>query len=57
MLMALINCEFIAGSDLLVHTATFQNMNGIWKLRGVRETMQALLARQLDSAGGADQKK
>jgi hypothetical protein len=42
---ALIDCEFIAGRDLLIHTATFHKVDGVWKLRGVRETMQALLAR------------
>ncbi len=42
--MALIDCEFIAGRDLLIETATFQKVGDIWKLRGVRETMQALLA-------------
>ena len=38
---ALIPCEFIAGRDLLIHTATFHKVDGRWKLRGVRETMQA----------------
>ena len=41
---ALIDCEFIAGRDLLIHTATFHKVGDVWKLRGVRETMQALLA-------------
>jgi hypothetical protein len=41
---ALVDCEFIAGRDLLIHTATFHKVAGVWKLRGVRETMQALLA-------------
>ena len=47
--MALVACEFIAGRDLLVHTATFHKVNGKWVLRGVRETLQALLARDPDS--------
>jgi len=47
---ALIDCEFIAGRDLLVHTATFHRVDGVWKLRGVRETMQALLAKPHKSA-------
>jgi len=42
--MALIDCEFIVGRDLLVETATFHKTGDKWKLRGVRETMQALLA-------------
>ena len=42
--MALIDCEFIAGRDQLIHTATFHKVGDVWKLRGVRETMQALLA-------------
>jgi hypothetical protein len=42
---ALVDCEFVAGRDLLVHTATFHKVEGRWKLRGVRETMQTLLAR------------
>lgn len=42
--MALIDCQFIAGRDLLTYTATFHKVGDVWKLRGVRETMQALLA-------------
>jgi hypothetical protein len=42
--MALIDCEFIDGRDLLVETATFHKIGSLWKLRGVRQTMQALLA-------------
>jgi hypothetical protein len=42
---ALVACEFIAGRDQLVHTATFHNVDGKWRLRGVRETMQAVLAK------------
>lgn len=41
---ALVDCEFIAGRDLLIHTATFHKVGNVWKLRGVRETLQALLA-------------
>jgi len=41
--MALITCEFIAGRDQLTYTATFHRVGNEWKLRGVRETMQALL--------------
>jgi hypothetical protein len=42
--MALIDCHFIAGRELLVETATFHKLGDTWKLRGVRQTMQALLA-------------
>jgi hypothetical protein len=42
--MALVDCKFIAGRDLLIETATFHKVGDIWKLRGVRETMQVLLA-------------
>ncbi len=40
---ALVDIIFIAGSDRLIYTATFHRTQGVWKLRGVRETMQALL--------------
>jgi hypothetical protein len=40
---ALIDCEYIAGRDWLLYTATFHKIVGVWELRGVRETMQALL--------------
>ena len=42
---ALVDCVFIDGVDMLVYTATFHKVDGRWKLRGVRETMQALLAK------------
>ena len=42
--MALVDCKFIAGRDLLIETATFHKVGEIWKLRGIRETMQVLLA-------------
>ena len=42
--MALVDCYFVAGRDHLTYTATLQLVSGEWKLRGVRETMQALLA-------------
>lgn len=54
---ALVACEFIAGRDLLVHTATFHKVDGQWRLRGVRETMQALLAREPETDVQADDKK
>jgi hypothetical protein len=42
--MALIDCEFTAGRDHLTYTATFHRVGSRWKLRGVRETVQALMA-------------
>jgi len=54
---ALVVCEFIAGRDLLVHTATFHKVEGKWRLRGVRETMQALLAREPDTDDQPDGRK
>ncbi len=46
---ALVQCEFRAGRDLLVYTATFHKVGEAWALRGIRETMQALLAKDADS--------
>jgi hypothetical protein len=40
---ALVDFLFITGSDELIYTATFHAVAGIWKLRGVRETMQMML--------------
>jgi hypothetical protein len=54
---ALVACEFIAGRDLLVHTATFHKVDGKWRLRGVRETMQALLAREPETEAEPNKKK
>ena len=54
---ALVACEFIAGRDLLVHTATFHKVDGNWRLRGVRETMQALLAREPETDAKPDKSK
>lgn len=42
--LALIDIRFIIGRDLLVYTATFHKIDKLWVLRGIRETMQALLA-------------
>lgn len=41
--MALIDFHFVSGRDALTYTATFHKVGDIWKLRGVRETMQALM--------------
>ena len=49
---ALVQCEFRAGRDLLVYTATFHRVGEAWVLRGVRETMQALLAKEADEEKG-----
>lgn len=46
---ALVQCEFRSGRDLLVYTATFHEVGEAWTLRGIRETMQALLAKDADS--------
>jgi hypothetical protein len=40
---ALINFEFSSGRDWLIYTATFCRTQNIWRLRGVRETVQALI--------------
>ncbi|MGD0014823.1 MAG: hypothetical protein ABSD56_10425 [Bryobacteraceae bacterium] len=42
--MALVDSEFLECRDRLTYTATFHRVDGVWKLRGVRETMQALIA-------------
>jgi hypothetical protein len=39
---ALVDFRFIAGSDRLTYTGTFHSVGGVWRLRGVRETMQEL---------------
>ena len=41
---AIVDLRFVEGRDLLIYTATFHKVEGLWKLRGVRETMQTLLA-------------
>ena len=40
---ALVNITFIAGSDRLTYTATFHRLEGTWKFRGARETLQELM--------------
>jgi hypothetical protein len=40
---ALVNFVFVAGQDRLIYTATFYRVGAVWKLRGVRETSQAML--------------
>ena len=40
---ALVDCKFITGDDRLTFTATFHRVGGVWKLRGVRETLQEMM--------------
>ena len=44
---ALVDFLFLTGNDRLTYTATFHEVAGVWRLRGVRETMQAFLFRVL----------
>lgn len=41
---ALIDCEYILARDRINYTATFHKIAGVWQLRGVRETWQALMS-------------
>ena len=41
---ALVDIRYIVGRDILVYTATFHQADGMWRLRAMRETMQALMA-------------
>ena len=54
---ALVACEFMSGRDELIHTATFHKVDGIWRLRGVRETMQLLLSRVPEAAAEPDKNR
>jgi hypothetical protein len=40
---AIVDFAFNTGSDSLTYTATFYEIAGVWKLRGVQETLQAML--------------
>jgi hypothetical protein len=40
---ALVDFLFLTGSDRVTYTATFHRAAAVWRLRGVRETMQAML--------------
>ncbi|HEV1285762.1 MAG TPA: hypothetical protein VNU44_10635 [Bryobacteraceae bacterium] len=40
---ALVDISFRLPEDALTYTATFQHVEGVWKLRGVRETLQAFI--------------
>jgi hypothetical protein len=44
---ALIDFEFRTAEDLLTYTATFHKLGAVWKLRGVRETLQAMVPPQI----------
>jgi hypothetical protein len=46
--MALVACEFISGRCRSTHVATFHRLGDLWKLMGVRETSQELMARPPD---------
>jgi hypothetical protein len=37
---ALIDFAYFTGGDVLIYTATFHRVDGLWRLRGVRETLQ-----------------
>lgn len=54
---ALVACEFIDGRDLLLHIATFHRVDAKWRLRGVREMKQVLLATAPDTDSQPDEKK
>jgi hypothetical protein len=54
---ALIFLNFDAGSDDYVYTATFQRVDGIWILRGVRETSQAFKGSALRTILSAPKRK
>ena len=40
---ALVDCRYFNGEDRLTYTATFHLVNGVWRLRGMRETLQELI--------------
>jgi hypothetical protein len=54
---ALVECEFIAGRDLFIYTATFHEVDGRWKLRRLRETMQVLLEQRPEADSKSDEKQ
>jgi len=37
---ALVDIVYATSEDIFVHTATFHRIDGLWRLRGVRETLQ-----------------
>ena len=40
---ALVDLRFSTGLDFLTYTATFHRVDGAWRLRGLQETLQALV--------------
>jgi hypothetical protein len=54
---ALVECEFIEERCEFIYTATFHKIDGVWRLRGVRETMQGLLAGEPEKEARPDAKK
>jgi hypothetical protein len=40
---ALVDSRYSDGVDLLIYTATFHLVNGVWRFRGLRETLQELI--------------
>lgn len=42
---ALVTLKFQAGSDYLEYTATFHRAESVWRLKGIRETLQAFAPR------------
>lgn len=49
---ALVDLVFSTSEDRLTYTATFHNIDGVWRLRGVRETLQELVMRLAVPATG-----
>lgn len=40
---AMIDCRYIAGHDMYINTAVYHRIGGVWKLRGVRLSLQLYL--------------
>src|SRR5262249_37625404 len=47
---ALVDLYFRSGIDALTYTATVHRLDGVWTVRGVRETMQAMMSMPLVTA-------
>jgi hypothetical protein len=41
---ALVDMRYYTGQDVLTYTGTFHRVDGVWRLRGVRETLQEFAA-------------
>ena len=48
---ALIDLVFLTSEDRLIYTATFHKIDGLWRLRGVRETLQQFMMRIVEPPG------